>query len=190
MFDPVEFPKPRPSQRQVDDLRARVAELESEIASTAFRMAAANRLAACVDDMVRRGALNSRSLVADARLDFSEPFSAEEVAALTGRVQRRVPEYCECNYMADPKTGICSRCFLKKPEFDDITEEWFREEIGNGHIYIRVADFELDVCAGRVDAEIIYEEDRFGRQTKSIATFTTKTAVRMFCDSVGIERKP
>ena len=188
MFDPVEFPNPRPSQRTVDDLRARVAELESEIASTAFRMAAANRLAACVDDMVRRGALNSRSLVADARLDFSEPFSAEEVAALTGRVQRRLPEYCECNYELDPKTGRCSRCFLKKPESDDITESWFREEIGNGSGSITKGYFDLDVAADNVVLSVsgIYRDEPF---CATLTVFTTKTAVRMFCDSVGIPRK-
>jgi hypothetical protein len=43
---------------------------------------AADRMAAAVDDLVRRGLLDARSLLADARLDYGEPFDEEKIKEL------------------------------------------------------------------------------------------------------------
>ena len=63
---------------EIDALRAEVEALREPAPSWAQQ--GADILAAAVDDAIRRGALDARSLIADCRLDYGRPFSPQEVA--------------------------------------------------------------------------------------------------------------
>ena len=47
-----------------------------------FDRMAADRMAAAVDDLIRRGLLDARSVLADARLDYGNPFDEETIRKL------------------------------------------------------------------------------------------------------------
>lgn len=66
-------------------LRDDVSRLEQQLAAVTaerdgmtLKIRAADAMAKAVDDAVRRGSLNSRSAIADARLDYGEPFPVKE----------------------------------------------------------------------------------------------------------------
>ena len=67
-----------PLLEEIDALRAEVEALREPAPSWAQQ--GADILAAAVDDAIRRGALDARSLIADCRLDYGRPFSPQEVA--------------------------------------------------------------------------------------------------------------
>lgn len=50
-----------------------------------FNKIAADKMAAVIDDWVRRGILGSRSELADARLDYGEPFTTEQINKILDR---------------------------------------------------------------------------------------------------------
>jgi hypothetical protein len=49
---------------------------------------AADYMAAVIDDWILRNLLDSRSAIADARLDYGEPFSDEERARILARKRK------------------------------------------------------------------------------------------------------
>jgi len=77
-------------QAEIGAARAELGALRAENAEQFIRLRGADRLAAAVDRAVRRNALDARSEIADARLDYGEPAQLDaklkaeeqEVAAL------------------------------------------------------------------------------------------------------------
>lgn len=91
----------------------------------------ADCLAAAVDVAVRAGRLDARSLIADARLNYGEPFEPEEAMRLAYQGKRRESK-------VDPTDGI--------PKADPSTPTggwcpWFDEALAEGDTVAR-ADYE------------------------------------------------
>lgn len=92
------------AKRYLRQLAPQAAEREGAllICQLVLKLQDAERMAAAVDDMVRRSALDARSLLADARLDYGKPFSQSTVQEILSTR----PEALRIEHMPPAKIAV------------------------------------------------------------------------------------
>ncbi len=64
-----------PSKATIEEMTK--GELETEVCQLLIKLRDADEIAKAIDELVKRGALDARSLVADARLNYGTPYIYE-----------------------------------------------------------------------------------------------------------------